>query len=136
MMGEPVLAVVDASIAVKWFVTEGESGVSEADELLAEHAAGKVRLVAPALLVHELFNVLVRRDREVEDLSEAMNAFFDADVVVISPDREQVALAVEMVANGGVSTFDAAYLALARVLGCRLVTADARLAKRAEVLLG
>lgn len=135
MNGEPTLVVVDASIAVKWFLGENEDGVAEAEKLLDEHGAGKLRLVAPTLLYHELFNVLVRRRAEVEDLSEALEAFFDADVALIGPDRYQATLAAEAVA-GGTSTFDAAYLALAQVLHCRLATADERLAKRAEVLLG
>ena len=136
MKGDAPLVVVDASIAVKWFVVEDEADVSLADELLASHAAGSVRLVAPALLVHEVFNVLLaRRNCEVASLTEAMDAFFDADVALVSPDREQVAIAAGMVAQG-LSTADAAYAALARVLGCRLVTADLRLAERAAVLLG
>lgn len=50
MRGNDPLVVVDASIAVKWFVAEDEADVPEADELLADHAAGRVRLVAAVLL--------------------------------------------------------------------------------------
>lgn len=135
MQTEAPLVVVDASIAVKWFVVADEADVLEADELLASHAAGLVRLVAPALLVHEVFNVLARRNREVESLAAAMDALFDADVALVPPDRQQVAIAAEMVAQG-LSTADAAYAALARVLGCGLETADRRLASRVAVLLG
>lgn len=135
MGNDAPLVVVDASIAVKWFVVDDEADVSEADELLADHAAGRVRLVAPALLVHEVFNVLARRNREVEGLAEAMDAFFDADVALVSPDREQIAIAAGMVAQG-LSTADAAYAALARVLGCRLETADRRLARQVAELPG
>ena len=63
MSGDAPLVVVDASVVVKWFVSEDESGVAEAAALLADHAAGHLRLVAPALLAHELMGVLVRRLR-------------------------------------------------------------------------
>ncbi|NTW28332.1 MAG: type II toxin-antitoxin system VapC family toxin [Coriobacteriia bacterium] len=133
MKADASLIVVDASIAVKWFVTANEDGVPEADKLLAAHAAGEVQLVAPTLLVHELCNVFARRNREVPDLADAMGTFLDAGVTLLGPDREQVLLAAELVENG-ISAFDAAYVALAQVLGCRLETADRALAKRVALL--
>ncbi len=60
MTAEVPLAVVDASVVVKWFVGDGEAGVDAAAELLNRHIDGGVRLVGPSLLSHEVLNVLRR----------------------------------------------------------------------------
>jgi predicted nucleic acid-binding protein len=123
------LAVVDASVALKWFVSAGEEGVDDGAQLLDDHAEGVVRLVAPALLVHEVLNALRRRSGDkAPDLSDAMDALFDTGVLLVPPDRELMLLAARLVAERCLSTYDAAYAALARTLDCELVTADRRLA--------
>lgn len=136
------LVVVDASVAVKWFVSEGEDAVDEAELLLEAHADGSVRLVAPALMVHELFSVLCRGGRgsagkrgasgpaEATTLREAMDAFFDSGVTLIAPDRDLMESAASHVQALGASPFDAVYSALARALGCELATADRKLARK------
>jgi len=127
MSAEMPLVVVDASVVVKWFVTADESGVAEAAALLADHAADRIRLVAPALVAHELMGVLVRR-LPAESVGDALDAFLDAGIHLVAPDRELMALSVTLVRECQLSTFDSAYAALASSLGCPLATADRRLA--------
>jgi predicted nucleic acid-binding protein len=112
---------------VKWFVSEGEAGVDEAAALLGKHAAGRVVLVAPTLIVHELFGVLARRLPATER-EAALEAFFDADVQLFAPSRELALAGARALATRQVSAFDSAYCALASSLGCQLATADRRLA--------
>lgn len=126
MSADGPLVVVDASVVVKWFLAEGETGVAEAAALLADHAEASVRLVAPALIVHELLGVFVRRLRG-DAIPDAIEAFFDASVHLVLPDRSLVLRAAVLVAECQVSAFDAAYAALATSLGCELATADRRL---------
>ena len=127
MSSEVPFLVVDASVVVKWFVSEDEDGVAQATALLAQHAEGEVRLVAPALIAHELMGVFVRRLRGSQVL-EALDAFFDAGVRLVAPDRELMARAAHLAQHCQLSAFDSAYAALADTLGCSLVTADRRLA--------
>jgi predicted nucleic acid-binding protein len=129
MTAESPLLVVDASIAVKWFITDGEDGVVAADDLLEQHIQGVIRLAAPALLVHEVLNVLRRPGRVSPALSDAIRALFGVDLMLVSPDEALMVRAAELVAERGLSTFDAAYVALAEALKCELVTADRRLAR-------
>lgn len=129
-MGSDIpLAVLDASVALKWFVSQDEDAVDVAQLLLDDHAEGRVRLVAPALLAHELLNALRRAGGRAPALREAMDAFFDVGVALAPPDRELMLLAARIVAEQGTSTYDAAYVALASTLKCELVTADKRLAR-------
>ncbi len=129
MTAEVPLAVVDASVVVKWFVSDGEAGVDAAAELLKRHIDGGVRLVGPTLLAHEVLNVLRRPGRATPLLPDAMQALFDTGTTLIAPDAPLMVRTAELVAELGLSTFDAAYVALAGTLGCELVTADHRLAR-------
>lgn len=128
MTAEAPLVVVDASVAVKWFVYSGEDSVADADELLARHIDGEVRLAAPSLLAHEVLNVLRRPGRGAPALADAMEALFETGVLFVAPDQGLMIRAAELVVECGLSTFDAAYVALADTLGCELITADRRLA--------
>lgn len=127
MNGESPFLVVDASVVVKWFVSQDEDGVPQAAELLSQHAEGQVRLVAPALIAHELMGVLVRRLGGPQVL-EALDAFFDAGVHLVAPDRELMARAAHLAQRCQLSAFDSAYAAVADTLECALATADRRLA--------
>ena len=132
MGSDAPLVVVDASVAVKWLVSADESGVEAAGALLRAHARGTVRLVGPALIAYEVFAVLGRDRRHAGGLAEGVDAFFDADVAMVTPDRELMLRAAEHVRLHGVSVFDSAYSALAESLGCDLATADRKLARRLE----
>jgi predicted nucleic acid-binding protein len=127
MSGDPQLVVVDASVAVKWFVSADESGVDDAAALLAQHAGGEIRLVAPTLIVHELTGVFMRRLRGPL-VAEALDAFFDAGVHLVAPDRALTVRAAELAGRCQLSAFDSAYAAVADSLECTLATADRRLA--------
>jgi predicted nucleic acid-binding protein len=120
---------------VKWFVTEGESGVDGAVRLLQDHADGTIRLVAPALLMQELFGVLMRGQRDHETGAAAIEAFFDADVALVPPSQDLMLSAARLVLEQGASTLDSACVALAQALDCELATADRRLARAGEGLV-
>jgi predicted nucleic acid-binding protein len=49
--------VIDASVAIKWFVEEPDAPA--AHRLLEAHATGETTLVAPDLIVYEVSNVLL-----------------------------------------------------------------------------
>jgi len=128
MIADLPFAVIDASVVAKWFVTADEQGVAEADQLLYDLAEGNLRLFGPSLLAHELMNVL-RRRRHPSRLADTMDDFFDTGVTLFAPDRDSMRGAVRLATDCGVSTFDAAYGALALELECELITADRHLVR-------
>ncbi|MDO8914994.1 MAG: type II toxin-antitoxin system VapC family toxin [Coriobacteriia bacterium] len=128
-MNETQALVIDASVALKWFATQGEDSIEEAASLLGAHGERQLALVGPALLVHELMHVLRRRKREVSDLPAAMDGFFDAGIALVTPDRELMISTARLCVERQLSTSDATYAALALILDCELVTADRRLAR-------
>ncbi len=118
------MLVVDASVVVD--AALGAKGFS---------ALGAEELVAPRLLWSEVPSALcelawrgvVPRDRA----AEALEHFLDGPVAAKMPGRlprEAWRIAEEL---GWAKTYDAEYVALARLLRCRLLTADIRLRRGA-----
>jgi len=116
--------VVDASVAVKWFVPEELS--TEARQLLAT----EYELLAPDLIWAELGNVLWKKHRRRElDERTATRLLRDFLRVPIKfhPAERWSQAALELAIRHGVTVYDGLYLALAAGNGCRVVTADRRL---------
>jgi predicted nucleic acid-binding protein len=117
--------IVDASVAVKWFV-------SEADSLLADElSAGGHRLFAPDLIFTEVANALARKATagflsaaEACDCLHSLPYHFD-DVIATS---ELIDSALENACALRHPVYDLIYLEAARRLNAQLVTADRRLA--------
>ena len=115
--------IVDASVAVKWFIDET---ASEAAHLILDREPD---LLAPDLLVVEVCNAAWRRTRS-GDISQAQcRAIADritkAPVELratasLAPAATSIALALDH------AIYDCFYLALAEVERVRLVTADRR----------
>jgi predicted nucleic acid-binding protein len=121
------MLVVDANVAVAAsFVTNGF------DELRDD------RLVAPPLMWSEARSVLheLAWRREV-DRADAESARTRVESAPVEPRTHPgIGLTAWAIAEelGWAKTYDAEYLALARLLGCRLVTLDARLRRGADRL--
>jgi predicted nucleic acid-binding protein len=123
-----VTIVIDASVAVKWVLSE--TGSDAADALLDQD------LMAPVLWLAEAANVLWRRARTGEITAQQANArlseLLKAPVasLPIEPHFERaLGLAMEI----GHPVYDCIYLALALYHDTQVVTADRRFASVASV---
>jgi predicted nucleic acid-binding protein len=128
------VAVVDASLALKWVLLEPFS--AEADALLGEWQAAETRLLAPSLLMYEATNVLYRKGAPyglpVQELHRAF-ALLLRTVELRIPDVELAHHAAVMAALLKRSaSYDTYYLALAEREGCELWTADERFWRAAQ----
>lgn len=116
--------VVDASVVVKWLVTEEWS--NESSGLLE---AG-LTLIAPALVFAEASNALWamhrRGDLSRDDLSDATDLLRSAPLSVPVSMRRLTAGAVRLAVDLGHPAYDCYYLALAMQEQYPVVTADAR----------
>ena len=117
-------AVVDASIAIKWYVREADSETAQRI-LLAP-----VNLHAPGLLRLELANGLWKHWRKqlvsIDQISEAM-ASLDRTIGYWRAPEALIAAAQKLSFALDHAIYDCIYLALAQELGAPLVTADRRL---------
>jgi predicted nucleic acid-binding protein len=114
-------AVLDASVVLKWFRTEGERQVEAARALRTEFEAGRLLVVVPALLGLELLNVAARcwswQERKLVTLVATMR---DLGFEQRDPDLEPVARWT----TRGLTAYDAVYVALAEAEAIQLVTDD------------
>lgn len=130
------MIVVDASIALKWFIKEGDS--EKAFDLLQRWKTQETLVLAPILLIYEITNTLyqnirkgkIQGDKAAKSLKALMLSGLEFD------DAQYSALgvrAIELAQQYGLkATYDAYYLALAEREGCELWTADIRLWKAVQ----
>ena len=117
--------VVDASVAIKWHLTEIHSAA--AARLLQD---GAPELHVPDLVFPEVGNVLwkkVRRGDLTEDQAREIAHLLALAPLEVHPAAPLLEAALEIANKTGRTAYDSLYVALALKLGCRLVTADARL---------
>lgn len=113
--------VLDASVVIKWFRSEGERHVDSARALRAAFEAGELIVFAPPLLRLEIVNVAGRRWQWGEPaLLQLATALDDLGFELSEPDLARIAYWTAR----GLTAYDGAYIALAEATGTRLVTDD------------
>ena len=129
------IAVLDASVGVKWF--RDEAGTAQARQLLTDHGAGSIAIVVPSLFVYEVVGVAARSMSD-ERLEEFWRRFISWGLHVRQLDDELVRASLESRAELGCAYYDSISPALARLLGAPLYSADRRAHARIEdvVFLG
>jgi predicted nucleic acid-binding protein len=116
--------VVDASVAVKWFLPELHA---DAAQRLLD---GGHALLVPDLLFAEAANLLWKRVRRQEITGEEAAATVQALGVLplqVSASWPLVLLALEIACRTQRTVYDSLYLALAVHESCAMVTADRKL---------
>ena len=115
--------VVDASVAVKWFLPEIHTAAA-----LRLLGRGQ-RLLAPDLLNAEFSNVLWKRVRRGDITfveADTVLANFLTLPITIYPSGPWMRTALDLACSTGRTAYDSLYLALATANACPLVTADQR----------
>jgi predicted nucleic acid-binding protein len=126
------LVVVDASVAVKWFLPEnGEALVSEALALLDAYDKEEVRFVVPDLFYVETASAIWKAVR----VGRVPQAFGDQSLVLLTqrefptvPSLKLLDKAFQIATAHGRTVYDCLYVALAVQTNSQLITADERLA--------
>jgi predicted nucleic acid-binding protein len=116
--------VVDASVAVKWFLPEIHT--KAACRLLS----GKRELLAPDLIWAEVGNVLWKKVSRAEITAEVAHGIlrdFKRFPFHIYASRSLLDSAWNLAERFRISVYDSLYVALAVTRKCRLVTTDRRL---------
>ena len=122
-MARPQIFVLDASVAVKWYVEEELR--EQALVLRQDFYEGRLFLLSQALLLYEVANALrYHPGLSPEDVVASMRSLQDMQLDIVAPGESQVETAVKTAFEENISMYDAMYLALADVTGSRLLTAD------------
>ncbi len=125
------MVVLDASVVLKWLIDEDQSEAARA--FRDSHVRGEELIIVPSLLFYEVANVLRYNqslpDGEVVHLFEILS---DLELSAMHPSFLELRESMIYARIKNVSVYDATYVALARKLGCNLITADRRLARAAR----
>ncbi len=113
--------VLDASVVLQWFRDEGERHVAAARVLRDAYARGDLLVLAPQLLALEFLNVAGRRwGWDAHRLVGLAVSIAEIGFEIREPDLESVARWT----GGGLTAYDACYVALAESEAISLVTDD------------
>ncbi|MGH2461043.1 MAG: type II toxin-antitoxin system VapC family toxin [Chloroflexota bacterium] len=127
--------VVDSTIATKWYLDD-ELYVEEASHVLSDFRLGRIRLLAPRQLAHEVASALLfatrhpTRPRRITLATgrSALDDFLQWQIDYIH--HEQLTpSAYDLAGRLNCSYYDALYLSLAEMTNSQFVHADERLAR-------
>lgn len=115
--------VIDASVALTFLLRQ--RGFDEVDRRLESWVADGDELSVPGHFWLEVSNALLRRHRQSgAQVMEAIHTLDELGLVTSSVDRPLLLLALDRAERFGLTTYDAAYLALAESLDGTLYTSD------------
>jgi predicted nucleic acid-binding protein len=120
------MIVVDASLAVKWFLVEEFSDAAQ--DLAVRCRRERRSIAAPFLIDFEVTNVIrqqiVRHGATMDEALEMLDIYLTYPIALLGPPDLHVS-ALKIAAEFDLpASYDANYVALARGLGCSLWTDD------------
>jgi len=126
------LVVVDASVAVKWFLPEsGEAYAAEALALLDKYDEKEVGIVVPDLFYVEIASAIwkaVRVGRVSRGFGDQALSLLTQREFITVPSMKLLDNAFQIATTHGRTVYDSLYVALAVQTNSQLITADERLA--------
>ena len=122
-------ALLDTSVAVKWFIREEDS--EKAVDLRHAHGRAEILLHAPDILLLELTNALRYSPLvSAEEIPQALRLFPGLGITIIPFDLDALISSVPLSLEHDLAVYDAYFLALARAMEIPLITADQRMLSR------
>ena len=127
-------AVIDASVAAKWFNKEEYS--KEAVALKEAYVEGFIELMAPIHLIYEVGNSIWKnRQLDVKDASKAVSLLLNLDLNLLEPTAGDLERAMEIAREVDITFYDALYVQLAEKYRVKLITADNEQVKKSKGII-
>jgi len=118
--------IIDASVAVKWYISEEDR--ERALKVRRDYVEGKIDLASPALVIYEVFNALrYHPGLTPSDMARYLDSLLDMQMDLRLPSEETNRVAAKLAVKEGISGYDAHYVALAQSVRAQLLTSDAKL---------
>ena len=121
-----MIAVIDASVALKWQFAD-EEATDSATVLLEDFIEAKIKLIAPTLFPYEIIsaiNVAINRKRIKESVGYTAVTYITSLGIGLRSFKDLIKTTFQMARQYGLSTYDCAYMALAEKEKCNLITGD------------
>jgi predicted nucleic acid-binding protein len=125
--------VVDASVAVKWFLDECDS--DKAIKLWKKHKSQEIRIIVPELLFIEVLNALKYKKLNEEELKKVNEALWNSQFIIEKLNKTILDKSAAISIKNNLTIYDSIYIALSQLHGCVLITADESLSKHENVNL-
>lgn len=119
-----MIAILDASVAIKWFAPDGDVTDAAAVRVLRDVVAHPARFVVPELFFYEMLTVLCRRMRQAADARGAYRRLVRLGLRRVRPDDRLAGRATRLAYQCRLSGYDACYVALAAEFGGVWLTFD------------
>lgn len=122
-MAEAQVFVIDASVAVKWYVSEElrDKALKLREDFLSEI----VDLEAPSLILYEVGNAIRHHPgATMRECTSAVRELRNLGIAIRDLDDVAVGVAAELAFEEKLTFYDAAYLSLAKTTEATLITAD------------
>lgn len=121
-------ALLDTSVAIKWFVPEEDS--ERAADLQQAHLRDDLQLHAPDVLLMESANALRYARLSEETILQDLETFSALGVDIIPFSMGVLNSAVSLSLEHDLAVYDSYFLALAQALEMPLITADRKMLSR------
>lgn len=124
--------VLDASVAVKWFVVE--EGRPKARKILKDLQAGQVHIYVPQIFFFEVANVFsFHVGINENDLAKYLEFLFSSGIESELTTKELISSSLDLSKQRKITSYDASYVALAQSLKVDLITADKKLKEKVNL---
>lgn len=115
--------VVDTSVSTKWFSSEGEEYVQQAQELLRLLSAGRLKVFIPDLAIYELGNVLLKsKKRPAQETDETLIEFLSFPLTIVPFSEKLLKESTHIAQEYSLTFYDSTFLALAKIYSATLIT--------------
>ncbi len=125
-MEKTQIFIVDASVAVKWYVKEEMRDT--ALRLREDFVSELIGLEAPSLILYEVGNALRHHPASAAaDCADAVRQLRNLGLTIHELDDTLIDMAAALAFDEKLTFYDAVYLALAKSLEAKLITANGKL---------
>ncbi len=117
--------VIDTSVVLQWYNQAGELHPKEAKRVLDDFRSGRIQISIPDILPLELINGLIKgKSLSADEANKILNDLFDMPIKIIDVSLPVLEVAVTLMKQYKLASYDAYFLALAQYEGCKLISDD------------
>lgn len=125
--------VLDSSIIIKWFSEEEDTSIALA--LRDNYVKGKISIACPDLIIYEIANALrYNKALKEKDVKDSVNSLLSTGISIIVPTKSVSESAISIAFQYNITVYDAYFIALAKELNFKYITADENLYNKIKKL--